>query len=376
MTRKNVIYLTTLCLFLIACEDKRTSEQITTDINEKIENSAFDGARKDAKILIEREPNSSNAYFLKGLAESKQKNTRVAMISFKKAIALDSTNYKAYVERAKLKIELGDYRSAILDCETAKFIKKDSPEIYKTKGIAFENLGDATNAIIGFEYAIKYGDNSGETFYKLGMLLLDMGKISEACDNLSKAGELGYMDAYEKIKENCNNLDNKVKMHKKESAFSEPSSTNQSSQKRDSKETWVLKKSSSGKFNILFPTSPSYSKDGIMDRWLAKDKNGEVLYRLATTEIPLYPNPKYQLENNLLPSLIGDGILLTKSFTKYQGYDALDFLYKYNNGIDKNVLYHKARAIIVGKRVYVLMIQYYHSNLIDFDKFANSLTMI
>jgi len=76
-------------------------------------------------------------------------------------------------------------------------------------------LGEIYNAIIVYKYAIKYGDNNGDTFYKLGMLLLNIGKTAEACENLSKAGELGYMDAYDLIKSNCNNQNFEIKEKKK-----------------------------------------------------------------------------------------------------------------------------------------------------------------
>ena len=103
-----------------------------------------------------------------------------------------------------MKIKLGDFKGALEDCNKAMFLKKDFAKVYKTKARAYELLEDEPNAIIQYQVAIKYGDDSGENNYRLGVLMLNKGDINEGCKHLSVAGEKGFMDAYDLIRTNCN----------------------------------------------------------------------------------------------------------------------------------------------------------------------------
>ncbi|MEC7783960.1 MAG: hypothetical protein VYB38_11165 [Bacteroidota bacterium] len=137
-------------------------------------------------------------------------------------------------------------------------------------------------------------------------------------------------------------------------------------------ETWIEKDSESDKFSILFPAKPNYSIDRLGKNWTVKDNNNQVIYTLLKTEAPKTPtNPEYLLENNFLPAFAGSDIILGKKFIIYQNYSGLEFTLKTNN--TEQTLYTKGRAIFAGKRLYVILTKYYHSNLEYFEKFANSL---
>ncbi len=208
--KKLLLILTSILILLSGCKDKRSVDELFNDTKTKIENKEFSEAKKDVEKLVKLAYGNSDAFQLKGIVESELEDYNSALLNFQKSISLDSTNFKTYVERAKLKIKLGDYKSAISDCNTARFYNKEFYSIYKTKGIAYEFLEDGENAVIQYEHSIKYGDNSGETYYKLGVLYLSQGNNQKGCSNLSKAGELGYMDAYDLIKSNCNKTGNEI----------------------------------------------------------------------------------------------------------------------------------------------------------------------
>lgn len=193
-----------ISLIFISCEDDRTSEQLISDIKTQIHNSKCQNALNDIEKLISRETKTSEIYTLKGKCENELGRESESLLSFQKAIELDRNNYNAYVNRAILKLKLGDYQSAIEDCNSAMLIKKDYAKTYKTKARAYELLEDEPNAIIQYQAAIKYGDDSGENNYKLGVLFLNKANYKDGCKYLSIAGEKGYMDAYDLIKTNCN----------------------------------------------------------------------------------------------------------------------------------------------------------------------------
>lgn len=191
-------------LTFISCQDKRSSDQIISDIKNQVDNSEFQKALNDINKLISDKIETSEIYTLKGKTENELDKKSESLLSFQKAILLDKNNYKAFVERAILKLELGDIMSSIEDCNKAMLIKSNYIKIYKTKAKAYELLNDEPNSIIQFQEAIKYGDKSGENYFKLGVLFMNRLEIKKGCEFLSKAGEKGYLEAYKLIKENCN----------------------------------------------------------------------------------------------------------------------------------------------------------------------------
>jgi tetratricopeptide (TPR) repeat protein len=201
---KKLLIAALTALLFVGCTDKKTAVENFNSGIEKYNAKEYSSALTELSKSVIKDSHNTNAFYFKGLCEVQLKNDSAALISFQNAIAIDSSNFQALVERAKLKISLGDYVSAINDCDNSRMFKLDYSELYKTKASAYEFLNDASNAIIAYESAIKYGQSDGETYYKLAKLKLSYGNHDEACSLLSKAGELGFMDAFKLIKSNCN----------------------------------------------------------------------------------------------------------------------------------------------------------------------------
>ncbi len=85
-----------------------------------------------------------------------------------------------------------DRQGAIRDY--SKFI-----EIYELKYIKV-----AAGAIRDENKFIKLKPNYAEAYSGRGLLKFELGDKQGACQDWSKAGELGLMKAYDKIKQNCN----------------------------------------------------------------------------------------------------------------------------------------------------------------------------
>jgi hypothetical protein len=136
---------------------------------------------------------------------------------------------------------------------------------------------------------------------------------------------------------------------------------------------WIVKNAEIGNFQLSFPNNPDYTK-GKFHGWRSTDKSGKVIYMMSYLEAP----PKETLtmvsiEKYLLPSLFeGDTKLSQKNLT-YSGYSALDFYYKTNNNPS---LLKKGRVVIKGQKIYLLQIHYYDVNLIQLEKYLNSLKFL
>jgi tetratricopeptide (TPR) repeat protein len=120
--------------------------------------------------------------------------------------------YDAYLNRASCKFELDDYRGAISDYNTALLLFKSNREFndfytslcYGNIAVSKYNLSLYQDAQTYCNLAISIDAIDGFAYYIRGLVNYKLGLKENACNDLSKAGELGEMEAYNKIKEICN----------------------------------------------------------------------------------------------------------------------------------------------------------------------------
>lgn len=177
-------------------------------------------------------------YLQSGKDNLDKKNYSQAMIDYNKAIELKPDNALGYFNRGSLKSEMGDFKGEIEDCNKAIELKQDFSMAYNNRGWAKFNLKDYIEALKDFNKAIELDsknwvayDSRQETKFilndydgcledcnkaielnsKLANAYFFKGKVyfkkedkKKACENWSKAGQYGKMDAYELIKQNCN----------------------------------------------------------------------------------------------------------------------------------------------------------------------------
>ncbi len=76
-------------------------------------------------------------------------------------------------------------------------------EVYYNRGIAKARLERYRLAVADFSNAIEINPDFSKAYIGRGIAKLDNDKTG-ACVDWSKAGELGYVDAYDLIAEYCN----------------------------------------------------------------------------------------------------------------------------------------------------------------------------
>lgn len=130
----------------------------------------LDGDIADNNKVIELNPEFSMAYNNRGWAKFQQKNYIDALKDFNIALELDPNNYVAYDSRQETKFALNDFAGCMEDCNMAISLNPKLANSYFFRGKVYFKNGDKT----------------------------------KACENWSKAGQYGTMEAYELIKQNCN----------------------------------------------------------------------------------------------------------------------------------------------------------------------------
>lgn len=77
-------------------------------------------------------------------------------------------------------------------------------EEYFDRGLSKFELRDYRGAIADFSKLIKIRPEESSVYYNRGISRLRLNRLDSGCLDLSRAGELGIMDAYEAIREYCN----------------------------------------------------------------------------------------------------------------------------------------------------------------------------
>jgi tetratricopeptide (TPR) repeat protein len=119
----------------------------------KIKDKDYQSAIKDLDQLIGLEPNSSQAYFLRGFTYLNLGKIRSAIADYDQAIRLDSSNADFYVARGLARIFSRDFGLALADLDQAIRLKPNQAESYMGRGLIHEILSNRKAAVTDFQKA-------------------------------------------------------------------------------------------------------------------------------------------------------------------------------------------------------------------------------
>lgn len=158
--------------------------------DEKAKEGAYSSAMKDYTFAINLIPTYDFAYAKRALLKMQLNDYRGALLDYNKLISInklesDFFRYNHYVYRAICKYELRNYWGALEDCNIALKLyekcKKEDPDDFDTN----------------------YGEDKGLILKYRGLSKIKIKLVNEGCQDLSTAGELGA-DVYDSIEYFCN----------------------------------------------------------------------------------------------------------------------------------------------------------------------------
>ncbi len=185
------------------------SNQLETNL-EQVFNTNLQQVNRE----IEMNTNDAEFYLKRAILYSSIKNFKNALADFDLSINLDSTNYIAYFCKANfihLILSTKDTftnKYSIIDtyANYSKCIEKNPNFCF-----AYFNSGNLKfqeekyiEAIEFYTKAIKVNSSFADAYYNRALILLILENREQACADLSKAGELGFLPAYEVIAKYCN----------------------------------------------------------------------------------------------------------------------------------------------------------------------------
>jgi tetratricopeptide (TPR) repeat protein len=117
---------------------------------------------------------------------------------------LTNERAEAYFMRGINKSKVGEVKGAIQDLTTAVELSPTYSNAYFSRAMIRSQSGDQMGAVLDFTSSIKLRSDYPEAYYLRGILKNSLGEVHDGCLDLSKAGELGYQQAYKVIASYCN----------------------------------------------------------------------------------------------------------------------------------------------------------------------------
>jgi len=199
------------CLFsfiLLGTMAQQSPKELVARGIELYENKEYMEALLNLNKAIELDPKYAVAYYMRGNIKDAFDDRHGAMKDYNTAIDKNPKFAEAYFSRGNVKMKLQDYYGAISDFSAAILINEAYIEAYLNRGKAKQFLQAYEDAIHDCTKIIEINPKSIDAYYMRGVLRIEFGDRKNGCLDLSKAGELGDLKAYDTIKEKCNQQSN------------------------------------------------------------------------------------------------------------------------------------------------------------------------
>ena len=198
------VFLSALLVISSVSFAQTTAKDYTQRGRELLEKSEYVEALVNLNKAIEIDPNYSSAYYLRGNIKDNFEDRHGAMKDYNLAIEKNPKFPDALFARGNVKMKLQDYYGAVDDYTSAITINENYVEAYFNRGKAKQFLQAYQDAINDCSKIISINPKNAHAYSMRGILRIEFGDTKNGCLDLSKAGELGDLKAYELIKEKCN----------------------------------------------------------------------------------------------------------------------------------------------------------------------------
>jgi tetratricopeptide (TPR) repeat protein len=169
-----------------------------------LEKEEYVDALVNLNRAIELDPANAAAYFLRGNIKDNFGDRHGSMKDYNLAIESNPKFADAFFARGNVKMKLQDYYGAVDDYTAAIAINENYVEAYFSRGKAKQYLQAYQDAINDCSKILQINPKNADAYSMRGILRIEFGDAKNGCLDLSKAGELGDLKAYDLIKEKCN----------------------------------------------------------------------------------------------------------------------------------------------------------------------------
>lgn len=144
---------------------------------------------------VERKPDNPWGHYMLGLSAWKGGDHERAVEAFERALALDPTHVKSYLNLARVLLEVDRPAEALARIDSAIGFDSLSNVAYRLRGLALDGLDRVDEAIDSYQHALTLDEKDVWSMNNLGVLYLDVGWPDEALYPLARAVSLDSTQA-------------------------------------------------------------------------------------------------------------------------------------------------------------------------------------
>ena len=165
--------------------------------------SQFNNAMESYSVAIDMDDTNPFLYLNRGVLQAEMTDFIASMENSVRTLTIDNsgnTTKTVIKERSNTKY---DYSAAIDDMLASARLAPDFPYVYYNLGNLYCLSDDLPEAVVNYTKALDKFPYIGEAYYNRGLVLIYLKDKEKGCIDISKAGELGILDAYGVIKKYC-----------------------------------------------------------------------------------------------------------------------------------------------------------------------------
>ena len=171
----------------------------------------YEKAIKDYSEAISHDPTNAKVFVNRGDLWSGVEEHQKAIFDFTSAISLNKSDELAYFNRAKEFAKIGMIDQAIDDYSKAIILNPSNIEYYFLRGEVKVRADKFLSAAADYTQIISLQPDNGNAYYNRGICYANVNLKDNACEDLNRAGELGFFEAYEVIRKFCRKGERKKK---------------------------------------------------------------------------------------------------------------------------------------------------------------------
>ncbi|MCH8033450.1 MAG: tetratricopeptide repeat protein [Bacteroidetes bacterium] len=163
----------------------------------------YESAIKDYSRAISHDSTKAKVFVNRGDLWSGVGENQKAIFDFTSAISLNNKDELAYFNRAKEFAKIGMIEQAIDDYSKAILLSPSKVEYYFLRAELKVGTAEFLSAAADYTKIISMEPDNGNAFYNRGICYANISLKDNACDDLNRAGELGFFEAYDVIRKFC-----------------------------------------------------------------------------------------------------------------------------------------------------------------------------
>ena len=165
--------------------------------------SPFNNAMDSYSVAIDMDGANPFLYLNRGVLQAEMTDFIASMENSVRTLTIDNsgnTSKTVVKDRSNTRY---DYSAAIDDMLACARLAPDFPYVYYNLGNLYCLSDDLPAAVANYTKALDRFPYIGEAYYNRGLVLIYLKDKEKGCIDISKAGELGILDAYGVIKKYC-----------------------------------------------------------------------------------------------------------------------------------------------------------------------------